>query len=45
MYVCMQAMRHLYVLAVEHRGVEAVDVETKEAVYMPVEVLLKDGQR
>ena len=38
-------MRHLYVLAVEHRGVEAVDVQTRERVYMPIEVLMKDGER
>jgi anaphase-promoting complex subunit 1 len=39
----LQALRHLYVLAVEQRGVEAVDVETREAVYMPLEVDLRDG--
>jgi hypothetical protein len=38
-------MRHLYVLAVEHRGVDAVDVETRESVFMPLEIRMKDGRR
>jgi len=38
-------MRHLYVLAVEHRGVEAVDVETGEPVFMPLEIRRRDGRR
>jgi len=38
-------MRHLYVLAVEHRGVVAVDVETRESVFMPLEIRMKDGRR
>jgi hypothetical protein len=38
----MQAMRHLYVLAVEPRCVEARDVETDSPCYVPLLVKLKD---
>ena len=35
-----QAFRHLYVLATEPRCIEAIDVETHEAVYVPIKVTL-----
>ena len=28
----------MYALAVEYRGVEAVDVDTRESIYLPLEV-------
>ncbi|CAD7696275.1 unnamed protein product [Ostreobium quekettii] len=36
----LQAFRHLYVLATEPRCMEAIDVETREAVYVPIKVTL-----
>ena len=42
-YHC-QAFRHLYVLAVEHRLVEAFDSETMEEIYAPVVVELRNGR-
>lgn len=41
----LQALRHLYVLAAQPRGVETRDVDTGEAVYAPVEVELRSGGR
>lgn len=37
------ALRHLYVLAVEHRGVEAREAGTGQPVYLPIQLTLKDG--
>ncbi|CAN0415458.1 unnamed protein product, partial [Phaeothamnion confervicola] len=37
-YYHLQALRHLYVLAVEFRGIETIDVDTRESVYVPIEV-------
>lgn len=34
----LQALRHLYVLAAEQRCVEAVDVDTQQPVFVPVEI-------
>lgn len=34
----LQALRHLYVLAVQRRGVDAVDVDTGESVFVPISV-------
>eukprot|EP00966_Prymnesium_polylepis_P083069 1924008-Prymnesium_polylepis.1 len=39
----LQAFRHLYVLAVESRCVEALDVDTGEATLVPLTVTLKGG--
>lgn len=39
----LQALRHLYVLAVESRHLSVVDVDTKEEAYVPIEIELKDG--
>ena len=36
-----QAFRHLYVLASEPRGVQAIDVDTKQSVYVPIRITLK----
>jgi hypothetical protein len=36
-------LRHLYVLAVEHRGVEAREAGTGQPVYLPIQLTLKDG--
>lgn len=36
----LQALRHLYVLAVQRRGVDAVDVDTGESLFVPVSVEL-----
>lgn len=42
----LQAMRHLYVLAVEPRCVEALDVDTNLPCYVPLRVnLRRDGKR
>ncbi|CAM9600363.1 unnamed protein product, partial [Discosporangium mesarthrocarpum] len=35
----LQALRHLYVLAVQRRGVDAVDVDTGESVYVPLKII------
>jgi anaphase-promoting complex subunit 1 len=37
----LQAFRHLYVLAVQPRCVEAIDVDTGMSCYVPLEVILK----
>jgi anaphase-promoting complex subunit 1 len=39
----LQALRHLWVLAVEPRCLVARDVDTKEIVYLPVKIKVKDG--
>ena len=39
----LQALRHLYVLAVQRRGVDAVDVDTGESVFVPVNVVLAEA--
>ena len=39
----LQALRHLYVLAAQPRSIEALDVDTGEAVYAPIEILLHSG--
>ncbi|KAG2076443.1 hypothetical protein BDR04DRAFT_1148887 [Suillus decipiens] len=39
----LQALRHLWVLAVEPRCLMARDVNTKEAVYLPVKITTKEG--
>lgn len=36
-----QAFRHLYVLAAEARTVQAVDVHSKQPVYVPLRITLK----
>lgn len=40
----LQALRHLWVLAVEPRCLIARDVDTKEVVYLPVKIKAKDGK-
>ena len=37
----LQAFRHLYVLAVQPRCVEAIDVDTGSSCYVPLQVTLK----
>jgi anaphase-promoting complex subunit 1 len=39
----LQALRHLWVLAVEPRCLIARDVDTKEIVYLPVKIKVKEG--
>ncbi|OCH86063.1 hypothetical protein OBBRIDRAFT_890739 [Obba rivulosa] len=39
----LQALRHLWVLAVEPRCLIARDVDTKEVVYLPVKIKMKEG--
>ena len=39
----LQALRHCYALAVKRRLLEAVDIDTKEKVFVPLEVIL-DGK-
>ncbi|TFK69815.1 hypothetical protein BDN72DRAFT_839974 [Pluteus cervinus] len=39
----LQALRHLWVLAVEPRCLIARDVDTTEVVYLPVKIAVKDG--
>ncbi|KDQ54480.1 hypothetical protein JAAARDRAFT_209213 [Jaapia argillacea MUCL 33604] len=39
----LQALRHLWVMAVEPRCLIARDVDTKEVVYLPVKIKVKDG--
>lgn len=39
----LQALRHLWVLAVEPRCLMARDVNTKETVYLPVKITTKEG--
>ncbi|CAM9513695.1 unnamed protein product, partial [Hapterophycus canaliculatus] len=39
----LQALRHLYVLAVQRRGVDAVDVDTGETLFVPIKVVLAHG--
>ena len=39
----LQALRHCYVLAVKRRLLEAIDIDTKEKVFVPLEVTL-DGK-
>ncbi|CAM9522331.1 unnamed protein product [Chrysoparadoxa australica] len=41
----LQALRHLYVLAIENRYLEAIDVDTKESTYAPLTITLKDGKQ
>ncbi|KAL6755304.1 hypothetical protein V8C86DRAFT_3027443 [Haematococcus lacustris] len=38
----LQALRHMYVLATEPRCIEAMDVDSKQLVYVPLEVALRD---
>lgn len=40
----LQALRHLWVLAVEPRCLVARDVETKEVVYLPVKITMREGK-
>jgi anaphase-promoting complex subunit 1 len=40
----MQALRHLYVLAVEPRCLVARDVDTHQACYLPLQVLTSGKQ-
>ena len=40
----LQALRHLWVLAVEPRCLMGRDVESKEVVYLPVKVKLREGK-
>ena len=40
----LQALRHLWVLAVEPRCLIARDVDTKEVVYLPVKIKARDGK-
>ncbi|TDL26792.1 hypothetical protein BD410DRAFT_741006 [Rickenella mellea] len=39
----LQALRHLWVLAVEPRCLIARDVDTKEVVYLPMKIKVKEG--
>jgi anaphase-promoting complex subunit 1 len=39
----LQALRHLWVLAVEPRCLIARDVDTSEVVYLPVKITMKEG--
>ncbi|KAJ7754266.1 hypothetical protein DFH07DRAFT_1029824 [Mycena maculata] len=39
----LQALRHLWVLAIEPRCLIARDVETTEVVYLPVKITVRDG--
>jgi anaphase-promoting complex subunit 1 len=39
----LQALRHLWVLAVEPRCLIARDVDTKDIVYLPVKIKVKEG--
>ncbi|KIP09445.1 hypothetical protein PHLGIDRAFT_102877 [Phlebiopsis gigantea 11061_1 CR5-6] len=39
----LQALRHMWVLAVEPRCLITRDVDTKEVVYLPVKIKVKDG--
>ncbi|KZV60330.1 hypothetical protein PENSPDRAFT_594179, partial [Peniophora sp. CONT] len=39
----LQALRHLWVLAVEPRCLVARDVDTREIVYLPVKIKVRDG--
>ncbi|KLO17751.1 hypothetical protein SCHPADRAFT_994092 [Schizopora paradoxa] len=39
----LQAMRHLWVLAVEPRCLVARDVDTKEVIYLPTKIRFKEG--
>ena len=39
----LQALRHLWVLGVEPRCLIARDVDTKEVVYLPVKIKVKEG--
>ncbi|KAK0431648.1 hypothetical protein EV421DRAFT_2011785 [Armillaria borealis] len=41
--VYLQALRHLWVLAAEPRCLIARDVETKEVVYLPLKITVRDG--
>ncbi|OBZ68319.1 Anaphase-promoting complex subunit 1, partial [Grifola frondosa] len=41
----LQALRYLWVLAVEPRCLIARDVDTKEVVYLPVKIKVKDGNQ
>ena len=36
----MQAFRHLYVLAAESRSIEAIDVDSRASVFVPLTVTL-----
>lgn len=40
----LQALRHLWVLAAEPRCLIARDVDTKEVVYLPVKIKVKEGR-
>ncbi|KDQ24110.1 hypothetical protein PLEOSDRAFT_1048772 [Pleurotus ostreatus PC15] len=40
----LQALRHLWVLAVEPRCLVARDIDTSEVVYLPVKITMKDGK-
>lgn len=40
-----QAFRHLWALAVEPRCLIARDVDTRETIYLPVKIKLKDGDQ
>ncbi|KAL6581232.1 hypothetical protein OROMI_007155 [Orobanche minor] len=40
----LQAFRHLYVLATEGRWIQTVDVDTGLAVYVPLEVTIKETE-
>jgi hypothetical protein len=37
-----QAFRHLYALAAQPRSVDAIDVHTKQQVYVPIQISLQD---
>ncbi|KAF9073847.1 hypothetical protein BDP27DRAFT_1215348 [Rhodocollybia butyracea] len=40
----LQALRHLWVLAVEPRCLVVRDIETKEVVYLPVKITMREGK-
>jgi len=39
----LQALRHIYALAVKHRKVEAIDIDNGEKVFVPIEVEYMDS--
>eukprot|EP00494_Astrolonche_serrata_P002035 UN02041 len=41
----LQACRHLYVLAVESRYVQTIDIDRKEACWVPLDVTLKETKK
>eukprot|EP00814_Leptocylindrus_danicus_P021824 CAMPEP_0116010592 /NCGR_PEP_ID=MMETSP0321-20121206/4085_1 /TAXON_ID=163516 /ORGANISM="Leptocylindrus danicus var. danicus, Strain B650" /LENGTH=1159 /DNA_ID=CAMNT_0003479705 /DNA_START=267 /DNA_END=3746 /DNA_ORIENTATION=+ len=40
----LQALRHFYVLAVKRREIEVIDVDSREPIYIPIEVNFVDNE-